>query len=208
MFSGIIEGLVRVLKVEKSQTLVRITTDRPSDFQDLKSGDSVACNGVCLTVEEFTPQAMQFALGSETLSITGWDESNLKDARLNVERSLRFGDRMHGHMVSGHVDAASEVISIEDLGGSTLFKVRLPEKLRAFVWKKGSWAVNGVSLTINEVRGTDVEMCLIPETLERTNLGTLKVGDRVNLEVDMIARGLVHTIELQKETPHAKKATP
>lgn len=172
-----------------------IEVERPTDFDDLKIGDSIACNGVCLTVARFTKNEIEFALGAETLQVTSWSVSSLVGARLNLERSLRLGDRIHGHLVSGHVDALGVVVGFQDLGGSTRLDVELPKEIAAFVWKKGSWAVNGVSLTINSVQDGVVSHVLIPETLSRTNLGALKVGDRVNLEVDMYARGIVRALD-------------
>lgn len=195
MFSGIIETQSRVLSTKTEEGLVRIEVERPPEFNDIRIGDSIASNGVCLTVEKFDDKKMTFALGAETLKITGWTADSLKDQSLNLERSLRFGDRMHGHMVSGHVDAVGEVANVEDLGGSVNIDILAPETIKSFVWKKGSWAVNGVSLTVNEVDGQKVSVCLIPETLNRTNLGKLKKGARVNLEVDMMARGLVQFLE-------------
>ena len=195
MFSGIVETQSRVINAKNDRNLVVIDVERPADFDDLKIGDSVAINGICLTVAAFTTQTMTFALGAETLQITGWTASSLKDAKVNLERSLRLGDRIHGHLVSGHVDAVGQVQVIEDLGGSTRLDVKFPGELSSYVWKKGSWALNGVSLTINSVDNGIVSHVLIPETLTRTNLGRLKAGDRVNLEVDMYARGIVRALE-------------
>ena len=199
MFSGIVEALTPVKSVEKVQNLVRIVVEKPSEFDDLSIGDSIATNGVCLTVEKFDDHTMQFALGAETLQVTGWTVESLKGATVNVERSLRFGDRVHGHIVSGHVDATGEVKLIQDLGGSTRLDIAFPQGLARYVWTKGSWAVNGVSLTINSVEGGIVSHVLIPETLKRTNLSQLKTGDKVNLEVDMFARGILRAAELGSE---------
>ena len=200
MFSGIVETQSRVLKALQERDLLRIEVERPVNFDDLHIGDSIATSGVCLTVETFDEKNMTFALGAETLKVTGWTADDLLKRPVNLERSLRFGDRIHGHMVSGHVDAVGEVTLIEDNGGSVQFNVRAPASISGFVWKKGSWAVNGVSLTVNSVEGDlssgpVVGMCLIPETLRRTNLGELKKGDRVNLEVDMVARGLIQYLK-------------
>jgi riboflavin synthase len=192
MFSGIVETQARVLAARVEGSLLRIDVERPAAFTDLHVGDSVAHNGVCLTVESFDVKIMTYALGAETLKITGWSKDHLLNRYLNVERSLRVGDRIHGHMVSGHVDATGEVVTVQDLGGSTLFEVRAPTSLLPFVWPKGSWAVNGVSLTVNAVADSVVSMCLIPETLQRTNLGKIQSGDSVNIEIDMMARGMVH----------------
>lgn len=195
MFSGIVETQARVLAVRADGSLLRIDVERPSIFTDLHVGDSVAHDGVCLTVESFDEHQMTYALGAETLKITGWTKENLLNRSMNVERSLRVGDRIHGHMVSGHVDAKGEVVKFVDLGGSFLFEVRPPQSMLAYVWPKGSWAVNGVSLTVNTVADGVVGMCLIPETLKRTNLGGIRTGDQVNLEIDMMARGLIHYFE-------------
>jgi riboflavin synthase len=198
VFSGIVETQSRVLSARRDRELVIIDVERPENFDDLSIGDSVATSGVCLTVEKFDSKTITFALGAETLKITGWTEAKLQGAHVNLERSLRLGDRIHGHMVSGHVDATGEIAAVVDLGGSVRLDVKAPPQLLRYVWKKGSWAVNGVSLTINEVEGQIVSMTLIPETLRRTNLGELKKGDPVNLEIDMMARGMVAFLESAK----------
>lgn len=199
MFSGIVETQTQVLDAQKEGGLVRILVARPPEFDDLRVGDSVCVNGVCLTVEKFGERTMLFALGEETLKITGWDHENLPKTFVNVERSLKLGDRIHGHMVSGHVDAVGEVVSAQDAGGSRIIEIRVPNELKPFVWKKGSLAVNGVSLTVNDIKDGVVSLCLIPETLTRTNLSSLQAGMRVNLEADMLARGLVHALKELKE---------
>lgn len=195
MFSGIVETQARVLAARTERNLLFIEVERPKEFNDLHIGDSVCTSGVCLTVESFDDQKMTFALGAETLKITGWTKESLQSSTVNLERSLRMGDRIHGHMVSGHVDGVGEVVAVTDLGGSVQVDVRAPAEILRYVWKKGSWAINGVSLTVNSVDGGIVSQCLIPETLRRTNLGTIRVGDRVNLEIDMMARGLVSFLE-------------
>lgn len=196
MFSGIVEALSPVKSARTEGHLVFIDVARPQDFTDIKNGDSIATNGVCLTVEKFDNETMSFALGAETLTVTGWNEAHLNHAYVNLERSLRMGDRLHGHMVSGHVDGIGTIVGAKDDGGSLLLDVQTPPALMKYVWKKGSWAVNGVSLTINAVSDTGiVSMCLIPETLRRTNLASLKVGQHVNLEVDMMARGMISFFE-------------
>ncbi len=196
MFSGIVEVQAKVLQAQKAQGIIRISVEKPMHFNDLSVGDSIACNGVCLTLEGATSDQMTFALGAETLQVTGWTTEALVGAHLNLERSLRFGDRVHGHLVTGHVDAVGKILGLCDLGGSLEMQVRVPPDLREMIWKKGSLAVHGVSLTVNSVEQDVVKVCLIPETLQRTNLGRLKAGDLVNLEVDWLARGLLHALEL------------
>jgi riboflavin synthase len=207
MFSGIVEVKTNLLSCTPEnpnpQQATQIIVEKPSEFKDISLGDSIAINGVCLTLERFDATTMQFALGAETLKVTGWTAQNLKLRPLNLERSLRFGDRLHGHLVSGHVDAMGKVIRSEDLGGSWLLTVQIPAELSAMVWPKGSIAINGVSLTINAVKQNEVEVCLIPETLRRTNLSSLLVGDQVTLEVDPMARALQRMLAEKERESHA-----
>jgi riboflavin synthase len=164
--------------------------EKPSGWDDLKNGDSVAVNGICLTVERFNSDHMSFALAPETLKVTGWSPE--KGETVNVERSLKMGDRIHGHIVNGHIDDVGSLQRLEDAQDSRMMTILMSEKFRPFVWRKGSVAVNGVSLTVNEVEGLAFQVCLIPETLKRTNLGRLKVGEKVNLEADAMARAWYH----------------
>lgn len=204
MFSGIVESKAAIVRAEEisRDRLTRIWVEKPSNFNDLAIGDSVATDGVCLTVEAFNTKTIQFALAAETLAVTNWRTSTSKSGAagllgriVNLERSLRMGDRVHGHFVAGHVDAAVQVTRIEDQGETRIIEVEVPKELRSMVWKKGSWALNGVSLTVNSVDGGVASHCLIPETLTRTNLGTLKKGDLVNIEVDTFARALAQSVE-------------
>jgi riboflavin synthase len=205
MFSGIVEAKAAIVRAEEilQEKLTRIRVARPAAFTDLSIGDSIATDGVCLTVEAFDEQTIQFALAAETLAITNWKTVNgaasLVGRLVNLERSLRMGDRIHGHLVSGHVDRAMPVVRVDDVGPednrTRIIDIEIPKDLRAMVWKKGSWALNGVSLTVNSVDGGVASHCLIPETLTRTNLGTLKKGDLVNVEVDAFARALSQSVE-------------
>lgn len=208
MFSGLVEACVSVLDAEvpagaDEAHLLRLILERPSTFVDVRSGDSIACDGVCLTLESFTEHSLQFALAHETLRITGWTALSLRGHRVNLERSLRASDRNHGHLVTGHVDARARVVDVRDASGVRWMKIQVPSSLRSQVWPKGSWAVNGVSLTINGVDGDELEHCLIPETLARTNLAQLKTGDDVNVEVDQMARAwaamATHSLEQRIE---------
>lgn len=207
MFSGIIEAKSKVLEAqaldpENPQSLVKIQIEKPVEFNDLKSGDSIAVNGICLTLEDFSPRAMQFALGHETLKVLGLERKNILRKELNLERSLRFGDRVHGHFVTGHVDSVAKVLRSEPLGGSWMLDIEIPQSLSAYVWKKGSLAVNGVSLTINEIQNQVASFCLIPETVSRTNLSQTQTGDFVTIEVDGMARALVRRQSLELEGHH------
>lgn len=195
MFSGIIETSVSLLDQKKSVEVSTIWIERPSDFDDIKIGDSIALNGVCLTVEEFDSSKIRFALGEETLKITKWDQ-NIPNL-FNIERSLKFNDRIHGHLVSGHVDAIAQVVQ-SNLNSETLdLKIRIPKEHLKYVWKKGSLCLNGVSLTINDIQDDVLSFYLIPETLKKTNFKNIKVGDYINIEVDMIAKVILRQKELE-----------
>lgn len=195
MFSGIVECQSPVLKVVPRQGVLEVHIGRPGQFNHLSVGDSISVDGVCLTVEFYDSEKIVVALAAETLQVTQWDEKSLLGRTVNLERSLSFGDRVHGHLVTGHVDSLGEVVAIERAGECSRVRLRTPQQLRSYFWKKGSLAVNGVSLTINQVDslGT-IEVCLIPETLRSTNLGSLQEGDRVSIEADNLAKGLVETV--------------
>lgn len=197
MFSGIVETTAPVVGSEERAGVLQITLERPSAFDDLRPGDSVACDGVCLTLEKFEANSMQFALGPETLKVTGWSASGVLNRAMNLERSLRLGERIHGHLVTGHVDARAKVVEIQIEGETRTMSIEIPRRLEAYVWSKGSIAINGVSLTINHVGPRLFQVGLIPETVKRTNLGRLQAGMEVNLEADNLARGLVHLAELK-----------
>lgn len=198
MFSGIVEATGRVIAAQEGDMVLRLSLEKPLHFNDLKIGDSIAVNGVCLTLEEFSPKHMLFALGPETLRITGWSADGVKDRVFNLERSLRLNDRIHGHLVTGHVDALAKVEALERQGETLFMQVSIPAQLKKFVWTKGSVAINGVSLTVNAVTDSSFTVGLIPETLRRTNLGLLRVGDSVQLEIDNLARGLVHGHQVEE----------
>lgn len=199
MFSGIVEKLSQIKEVSDGNESVTIQVERPSSFTDIKVGDSIAHNGVCLTVESFNDSTMQFTLGLETLKVTGWSREDLLGRPINIERSLKFGDRVHGHIVLGHVDFMATVNTVEKLGDNMILTIELPSDYRAYIWPKGSVAVNGVSLTINKVSESTFCVGLIPETLKITNLSLLKAGDLVTVEIDNNARGLIHYFKNSKQ---------
>lgn len=191
MFSGIVETQSSILAARPGSETVAIDIKRPSNFNDLNIGDSIAVDGICLTLEATTADLMTFTLGPETLRVTGWTRDGVVNRAVNLERSLRLNDRIHGHLVTGHVDSTALVREAKWEGETLRLEIEIPTALKPFIWPKGSVAVNGVSLTVNSA--TDVfSVGLIPETLKRTNLKNLKAGDRVNLEADNMARGLFH----------------
>lgn len=188
MFSGIVEASTEVLNVSSRGDVHELHLKRPTSFSDVACGDSVAVNGVCLTVEAFTETTMQFALGPETLRVTDWAQVLRPGLIMNLERSLRYGDRVHGHLMQGHVDGLGEVASVQPGQDFLLLAIRIPDSLKHLIWNKGTLAINGVSLTVNKLEANLAHFCLIPETLNRTNLKSLKTGDFVTLETDSLAR--------------------
>ncbi len=188
MFTGLIQSVGQV--IEKHQTggdfQFKIQTGF-SDVSDIVLGDSIACNGVCLTVTELLDDIISVDVSLETLSKTQVGEWEIGSA-INLEKSLCLKDKLGGHMVSGHVDAVAQCVEIDSSARSTIYQFKIPVDLDKFIVKKGSVAINGVSLTVNEIENCVVSVNLIPHTLEHTNLGLLKIGDKVNLEIDTIAR--------------------
>jgi riboflavin synthase len=186
LFTGIITdiGTVREIRPGGDPTFVIETN---LDLGDLALGASIACSGVCLTAIDHGVNWFAVQASAETLS-----RSNLKEwrvgSRINLERALKAGDELGGHIVSGHVDALAEIVERRKEGDSERFAFRVPDEFARAVASKGSVTLNGVSLTVNEVQGNRFGVNLIPHTLAHTTFGTAKVGDSVNFEVDMLAR--------------------
>jgi riboflavin synthase len=192
MFTGIINDLDEVIEVhEKDEALRRLTIGCNYDPDSIDIGASIACSGICFTVVERgrLGNRTSFAVdaAAETLRTTTakhWRPGT----RLNLERSLRLGDELGGHLVSGHVDGLAEVVARDDFLDSVGFSFRAPAKLARFIAPKGSVALDGVSLTVNGVEGDTFSVLIIPHTLKVTTLGALRPGAAVNLEVDQMAR--------------------
>ncbi len=187
MFSGIIADVGHIANSSDRDGGLRLTINTHTlCLDDVQLGDSIAVNGVCLTVVALDGNAFTVDVSRETLNCTvGLDAIN---ATVNLEKALRLSDRLGGHLVSGHVDGVGEVVAFDDLGESWKLLIRAPQTLAKFIAIKGSITVNGVSLTINQVQGNEFALNLIPHTLAMTNLKNLTAGSRVNLEVDLIAR--------------------
>ncbi|TMG76838.1 MAG: riboflavin synthase [Betaproteobacteria bacterium] len=186
MFTGIIAAVGKISRIEPAKGGLHLAIDAGAlGLSDVKVGDSVAVNGACLTVVKRGKKSFDVDVSRETLRCTaGLD----KPGEVNLERALRLSGRLDGHLVSGHVDGAGKVTRFDAAGGSRLLRVRAPAGLARYIARKGSIAVHGVSLTVNAVRGAEFEVNLIPHTLAATTLRHLRVGDRVNLEVDPLAR--------------------
>ncbi len=191
MFTGIIEDKATILQVLPKDQAIQIVVARPPEFDDLSIGDSVACNGVCLTVEAFNSETMMFTIGYETLQITHWDPQQLESRTLNLERSLKFGDRIHGHLVSGHVDTTTTLVKKQWAGECLLLDFEVPARFAKLIWEKSSVAINGVSLTVNSIQDNIFQVCLIPETLRKTNFEEINESSKVNLETDYYMKGLL-----------------
>jgi riboflavin synthase len=186
VFTGLIEDLGRVASVERSAEGARLRIEA-SFASELRNGDSVAVNGVCLTATNVNDGSFAAEAMNETLSRTSL--GTLDDgARVNLELPLRAGDRLGGHVVQGHVDGVGSVAARADDGFAVRIRIEAPEQVLRYVVEKGSIAVDGVSLTVAEFDDRSFTVSLIPETLERTNLGSVAPGERVNLEVDVLAK--------------------
>ena len=190
MFSGIIENK-GIVKEFKKLSDYRLVLDTDLNFRDIRKGSSVCCNGVCLTVtskKKFLKKTkLSFDVSKETVNCTNFKQIKIGDL-INIEKSLRVGDEISGHFVFGHVDETAALVSSKRIGGSYELKFKISKKLRKFIAKKGSISINGISLTVNNIKKSEISLNIIPYTWSKTNLHQLKAGDRINLEVDMLAR--------------------
>ncbi|MBR9843860.1 MAG: riboflavin synthase [Rhodobacteraceae bacterium] len=194
MFTGIITDIGEVRALEKRGDLrARIGTGYDTGTIDL--GASIASDGVCLTVIEIGPDWYDVEISAETVSKTNLGDWEI-GKRVNLERALKVGDELGGHIVSGHVDGVADIVAMSDEGDSTRVTLRAPETLAKFIAPKGSVALNGTSLTVNEVNGCDFGINFIPHTKDATTWGAAKVGDRVNLEIDTLARYVARLAEM------------
>jgi riboflavin synthase len=186
MFSGIISAVGEISRIERGKGGLRLAIDAGRlALSDVSIGDSIAINGACLTVVRRGKKSFSVDVSRETLRCTtGLDRAG----EVNLEKALRLSDRLDGHLVLGHVDGVGKVTKVERIGANRLLRVRSPASLARYIACKGSIAVQGVSLTVNAVRGAEFEVNLIPHTLAATTLKDLRAGDRVNLEVDPLAR--------------------
>ncbi|HZP94492.1 MAG TPA: riboflavin synthase [Burkholderiales bacterium] len=186
MFTGIVQTIGRVASVAPGAATAAVTVEAPEfDAGDIALGDSVCVDGVCLTVARKLPGRLAFDVSPETLAVTA---GFAVGREVNLEKSLRLSDPLGGHLVSGHVDGVGEVIEVREVEGNRAVIIRFPAALGRYLARKGSIAVNGVSLTVNTVGADRFSVNLIPHTLAVTNLKSLAAGSRVNLEVDLVAR--------------------
>ena len=186
MFTGIIEAVGRVAAIRPAGQSAALTIEAGGlDMSDVVVGDSISCNGVCLTVTSLMPKGFTVDVSQETLRVTaGFAAGNA----INLEKSLQLSGRLGGHLVSGHVDGVGTVTGVKPVDANREIMVRFPTELGRYIARKGSIAINGASMTVNIVTTDSFSVNLIPHTLAVTNLKDLKQGDRVNLEIDLVAR--------------------
>ncbi len=199
MFTGLVSDVGRVEKITRDETGVRIIVATVYDTSTVDIGASIALSGACHTVTEIAPNKLAFFSSNETLARTtlgSWTEGT----RINLERSLTLGQELGGHIVSGHVDGVGEVQDIRQDGDAWRIFFLAPKPLLRFIAEKGSIAVDGVSLTVNGADNDSFHVAIIPHTMEHTAFGDFKVGSRVNLEIDMLARYVKRLLETEDLT--------
>lgn len=198
MFTGIVEELGKVAKVETLSDSIRLQIKGELVSTDLSQGDSISVNGVCLTAAEVKPDGFVADVMLETLnrsSLSGIKEGD----PVNLERAMSGAGRFGGHVVQGHVDGVAEIISREPSANWEVVRVRIPSNLSKYVVQKGSITFDGVSLTVNDISDDIVSLSLIPETLRLTTLGSKKVGDKLNVEADILAKHIEKLIEARSQ---------
>ena len=195
MFTGIVTDIGEIRQLDHRGDL-RARIGTRYDTRGIDIGASIACSGVCLTVVQLGPDWFEVEISAETLdktNIGGWSEGD----RINLERALKVGDELGGHIVSGHVDGISTIVEMRPEGDSVRYTFEAPKELARFIAPKGSVALDGTSLTVNEVDGARFGVNIIPHTQEVTTWGQSKVGDKVNLEIDTLARYVARLAEMQ-----------
>ena len=199
MFTGIIEELGEIAHKDRKGMFQRTVVRAPKTIEDVDVGDSVNINGACQTVVEIADGAFVFESVEETLKRTTLGDLKAGD-KVNLERSLRLEGRLGGHLVLGHVDGVGKILKEEDQSQSLLFTIEFPETLGRYIASKGSIALDGISLTVVSALSDRFTVAVIPFTLEHTTLGTSRIGDRVNLEVDILARYVERLMEFGGES--------
>lgn len=187
MFTGIIEELGTIKAIRSQSGGICLSVEGKVVMEGMKTGDSIAVNGACLTVTEFNSSVFSADVSRETVDKTGIGRLRVGD-KVNLERPMRLSDRLGGHLVAGHVDAVGVIRGIINKGDATIFTIEAPKDVSKYLIYKGSVAIDGISLTVNEVQGIRFSVTVIPHTAAMTTLGLKKIGDTVNLEADMIGK--------------------
>ncbi len=193
MFTGLVQEIGTIRSVDENNGDLRLEIETVMDLSLVPMGASICCSGCCLTVVAKEEKSFFVDVSNESLSKTVIGAWQVK-TRINLEPSLKVGDEMGGHYVSGHVDSTTKILDIAEDGGSYCFKIAIPKSLEMFVATKGSVTIDGISLTVNEVDDTSFNVNIIPHTMENTTLSDRKVGDEVNIEVDLLARYAVNML--------------
>ena len=205
MFTGIVEAVGKINAINLNAAGARVVVDSSTlDMSDVNLGDSIATNGICLTVVAFDSNSYSADVSNETLTRTGF--ANYKPGQMvNLEKAMLPTTRFGGHMVSGHVDAIGKIEAIKHNGNSIEYWLELPEQIKQYVAEKGSITIDGVSLTVNSVENNRFRLTIVPHTTEQTIISSYKVGQVVNLEVDLIARYIERLLfcKQQEQTPAA-----
>ena len=189
MFTGIVEALGTIRNIQRLSQGVILEIQASDVLADAKVGDSIAVDGACLTIRDLTPETFTADVSAETLRRTTLGERKVSE-HVNLEGSLRLSDRLGGHLVLGHVDAVATICAWKDEGDASLMQVTMSSNIRPYIAYKGCITVDGISLTVSGIHDDSFEVALIPHTKQVTTLGTKRIGARVNLEVDIIARYL------------------
>jgi len=201
MFTGIIESIKPLKAIKLVSGKTQVTLARPEEFTDIRKGCSIACNGICLTVIEFDKQSFTVEMMNETLKKTtagNWMTGDM----VNLERSLQIGSRLDGHWVQGHVDTTTALLETKTLNSTLYLTFALPSQDKALVVAQGSIAINGVSLTISQLKAGRFTVSLIGHTIDNTNLAKLALGNKVNLEYDIIGK---YVLRNSQQTPLSKE---
>jgi len=200
MFTGIIQAKGNIKEIRISNKgAVFVLNSNSLELSDVSIGDSIAVNGVCLTITQLDKNSFSADVSQETLNCTTFSQLK-KGQNINLEKSLRLNQGIDGHFVSGHVDGVGEVVSLQKEGESTRLKIKVKNDLSKYIAKKGSICINGVSLTVNSVEADIFDVNIVPHTLSVTTLGELIENSRVNIEIDIIARHIEHLISHKSTT--------
>ena len=204
MFTGIIEGLGTIREIRTTGQGKRLGVDADFDLDGTKIGDSISVNGACLTVVTIKGRLFGVDMSPETLTRTTFGSAKI-GGRVNLERALRLSDRLDGHLVSGHIDGIGTVKLKEKTGNAIIITIEVPETLSYYMIKKGSVAVDGISLTINTCDRNRFDVSIIPHTAEVTTLGLTKAGDQVNIETDMIGKYVERFVRRSQDIDPSKE---
>jgi riboflavin synthase len=187
MFTGLIEDVGKVLKITRSGSSARLEVATSFPVEEIRLGDSVSVNGACLTVVEISSSTLAFDVSPETIDRTAFKW--LKPGNhVNLERALKLGDRLGGHIVSGHVDCVASIVSRREISGNYVYEFRMPKEFTRYIIEKGSVAIDGISLTVNTVSEEGFSVNIIPHTARMTNLQHRKPGEEVNIETDILGK--------------------